>query len=253
MITQNSNGISFKGKHFFVGFDVHKKRWVVTIRHNGLSLKTFSMDPSPEILKRYLEKNYPDGIYHLVYEVGFCGFWIYRRFKELGMDCIVINPADVPTAHKEKDRKTDTIDSHKLARELEKGSLKCIYIPQENDQHLRSLCRLYTTSVQSTTRVKNRIKALLSYNGIDLSFHSSSYWSARFISHLSSLPLDNGPARDTLSIYLEELLHHRMHMVLVLKNLRRYVRYNNSGNIIRLLKTVPGVGSRGNACGFICS
>ena len=25
MITQNSNGISFKGKHFYVGFDVHKK------------------------------------------------------------------------------------------------------------------------------------------------------------------------------------------------------------------------------------
>lgn len=57
MITQNSNGISFKGKHFYVGFDVHKKRWVVTIRHNGLRLKTFSMDPSPEGLKKYLEKN----------------------------------------------------------------------------------------------------------------------------------------------------------------------------------------------------
>ena len=38
MSIHNSNEISFKGKHFFVGFDVHKARWVVTIRHNGLSL-----------------------------------------------------------------------------------------------------------------------------------------------------------------------------------------------------------------------
>ena len=241
MITQNSNGISFKGKHFYVGFDVHKKRWVVTIRHNGLRLKTFSMDPSPEGLNKYLEKNYPDGIYHLVYEIGFSGFWIYRRFKELGIDCIVINPADVPTAHKEKEHKTDPVDSNKLSRELEKGSLTSIYIPSEDEQHLRSLCRLYTTTVQSTTRVKNRIKGLLYFNGIKLPIHSSN-WSAKFISFLQTLPLDNGPAKKTLSILMEELLLHRMHMVFILKELREYVRNDRSGIIIRLLRTVPGVG-----------
>lgn len=241
MSTQNSNEISFKGKHFFVGFDVHKARWVVTIRHSGLSLKTFSMDPFPEGLKKYMEKNYPGGIYHLVYEVGFTGFWIQRRFKELGIDCIVINPADVPTAHKEKDRKSDPVDSHKLARELENGSLTGIHIPTESEQHLRSLCRLYTTSVQSTTRVKNRIKGLLHFNGIKFTKHSS-YWSANFISYLHSLPLDNGPARDTLSILLDELHLHRMHTVSILRKLRMYVRSNHGGIIIRLLRTIPGVG-----------
>jgi hypothetical protein len=31
------------------------------------------MDPSPEGLKKYLVKNYPEGIYHLVYDVVFTG------------------------------------------------------------------------------------------------------------------------------------------------------------------------------------
>ncbi|MDD5094903.1 MAG: hypothetical protein PHV74_11080 [Dehalococcoidia bacterium] len=35
--------------------DVHKKHWMVSIRNNGLVLKTFSMNPSPEMLKDYLK------------------------------------------------------------------------------------------------------------------------------------------------------------------------------------------------------
>jgi transposase len=206
-----------------------------------MHLKTFSMDPSPEGLKKYLEKSYPDGIYHLVYEVGFSGFWIYRRFKQLSVDCLVINPADVPTAHKEKERKSDPVDSNKLARELEKGTLEGIYVPTEDEQHLRTLCRLYTTSVQSTTRVKNRIKGLLHFNGIEYPIHSSC-WPAKFISYLQSLPLDNGPARKALSIHMDELRLHRMHTLFILKELKKHLRTSHGGTIIRLLISVPGVG-----------
>ena len=59
--------ISFAHIHFFVGIDAHLKNWKVTIRLDGLELKTFSMNPSPLELLAYLQKQYPDGIYHLVY------------------------------------------------------------------------------------------------------------------------------------------------------------------------------------------
>jgi hypothetical protein len=61
--------INFKGQHFFIGMDVHKKQWTVSIRHNGLALKTFSMNPSPEMLRDYLEGHFPQGTYHVVYSV----------------------------------------------------------------------------------------------------------------------------------------------------------------------------------------
>ncbi|MCP4609750.1 MAG: IS110 family transposase [Planctomycetes bacterium] len=208
--------IDFRGQHFYTGLDVHKKRWSVNIRNNGIRLKSFSMNPSPEALKRYIEENYPGGTWHVVYEAGFCGFWICRRLRELEIDCIVVNPADVPTGHKDKDRKTDPIDANKLARELEKGDLKGIYVPDEKDQHLRSLCRLYRRTVQDTTRVKNRIKGHLDFNGVELPQHTSQ-WSGKFIDYLKSLSLDNGPAKTCLTIYIDELEQKRKTTAYILK------------------------------------
>ena len=233
--------IDFRGQHFYIGLDIHKKSWAVNIRNNGIRLKAFSMDPSPEALKRFLEGNYWGGTWHAVYEVGFCGFWICRRLRELGIDCIVVNPADVPTGHKEKDRKTDPVDANKLARELEKGDLKCIYIPDEADQHLRSLCRLYRQAVQDTTRVKNRIKGHLYFNGVELPRHTSQ-WSGKFIDHLKSLPLDKGPAKDCLLIYIGELEQRRQATVHILTKLREYVGDHRDPSVFWNLLTVPGVG-----------
>jgi hypothetical protein len=66
--------LNFINQHFFVGIDVHLKQWKVTIRSAGIELKTFPMHPVPLELIAYLQQHYPNGIYHLVYEAGFCGF-----------------------------------------------------------------------------------------------------------------------------------------------------------------------------------
>ncbi len=84
MHQNKSSKISFEGKYFYAGIDIHKKRWVVTIRYSGLTLKSLPMNPSPEALKHHLETHYPGGTYHVVYEVGFWGLCIYRKFKDLG-------------------------------------------------------------------------------------------------------------------------------------------------------------------------
>jgi transposase len=233
--------VNFEGQHFYVGIDVHKKSWKVNIRNCGISLKFFSIDPSPEMFYRHLKKNYPGGTYHIVYEAGFSGFWIQRQFSELGIHCIVVNPADVPTSHKEKDRKSDVVDAYKLARELEKGELKPIYVPEESQQHLRSLCRLYGCITQNSTRTKNRIKGLLAYNGISVPHHSS-HWSAAFIDGLRNIPLDKGPARDYLTFCLDELLEHRARKLKVLKKLRSYVSTTQSYNTIKYIRSIHGIG-----------
>lgn len=241
MSKSKDTSISFPGQHFYVGIDVHKKRWSVTIRNNDMRLKTYSMDPSPELLDSQLKYHYPDGVYHMVYEVGFTGFWICRRFKELGLDCIVVNPADIPTAHKEKDRKTDPLDSNKLARELENGNLGPLHVPSESDQNLRSLCRLYRMTVQSNTRVKNRIKAHLAFNGVQID-RESAYWSGDFIAYLRNLTLDEGPSKSCLNIYLDELDQHRQRLAYILKDLRIWIHQRGIVPTIDNLKSVPGIG-----------
>ena len=60
------------------------------------------MDPAPEKLAEHLKRNYPDAEYRSVYEAGFSGFEAHRTLCRLGVQNIVINPADVPTSGKER-------------------------------------------------------------------------------------------------------------------------------------------------------
>ena len=97
--------VSFKGQIIYVGIDVHKKQWTVAVQHCGRVSETFSMDPAPEKLAEHLKRNYPDAEYRSVYEAGFSGFEAHRTLCQLGVQNIVINPADVPTSGKEREKK----------------------------------------------------------------------------------------------------------------------------------------------------
>ena len=164
-----------------------------------------------------MHKRYPGGNYHSVYEAGFCGYWIDRELKRYGFNNMVINPADVPTTQKEKSTKTDKVDSRKLARQLENGSLRGIYIPDEFHQQLRSLCRLRFKVVQSQTRLKNRIKGYLAFYGYAIPSHDEmSHWSLGFIRWLKTLEFSYAMGRDYLRLCIEELESHRRRLVEVL-------------------------------------
>lgn len=128
MNTRQSNKLDFKGQNIYIGIDVHLKSWSVSVLSEHSVLKRFSQSPSPESLHKFLTTHYPGADYHSVYEAGFSGFWIHEKLVTLGINNIVVNPADVPTMSKEKLRKTDAVDCGKLARELRSGTLKGIMI-----------------------------------------------------------------------------------------------------------------------------
>ena len=231
---------SFKGQHFFIGLDVHKKNWAVTIRLQKITLKKFSMDPSPEQLYKYLTIHYPDGVYHSVYEAGFCGYWIHRRLVELGIDNIIVNAADIPTSHKEKDRRQDKIDSAKLARELENDSLKCIYIPTKRQQSLKSLSRLRYQHVVHQTRIKNRIKSFLHFHGIPIPGNfAQSYWSGAFIYWLKTIRFEYDGDNEYLNHYIKTLEYQRESLKHLLIKIREYCKSNT---VIRYILSAPGIG-----------
>lgn len=66
-----------------------------------------------------MKKHYPDGDYLAVYESGFSGFSTYYALKEVGIDCIVIHAADVPTTQYEEVMKSDRLDSIKPGKVTE--------------------------------------------------------------------------------------------------------------------------------------
>jgi len=234
---------SFHGEVFYVGLDVHKRSWNVTVRSNHMKLKTFSMEPSPKKLFATLSKNWPGGKYVSVYEAGFCGFWIHKQLCDLGIENIVIHAADVPTTHKEKVTKTDKVDSGKLARELENGTLNAIYIPNGFHQQIRSLCRLRHTYTIHSARIKNRIKGTLNYYGIPTPTEGKN-WSYRYISEIKRCAEDiRTPGSSTLLFSLDELLEQRKRVLDVTIALRKCIKeYKDQLHTVDLIRSVPGIG-----------
>ena len=156
----------FTGQDFYIGLDVHKQSWYVTIRSLGIEVGHFTQGPDAAALHEYLERNFPGGKYHSAYEAGFCGTGAHEQLCKAGIDNIIVHAADVPSTDKQKKNKTDLHDSRAIADHLERGNLKGIYVLSQDEQELRSLFRLRECRVKDTTRANNRLKSFLMYYSI---------------------------------------------------------------------------------------
>ena len=97
-----SSKLDCTGQPIYIGLDVHKKSWSVSVYSRYGEFKTFTQPPQADKLVHYLKRHFPGGDYHSVYEAGYCGFWIHDQLKERGINCTIVNPADVPTKQKEE-------------------------------------------------------------------------------------------------------------------------------------------------------
>jgi transposase len=157
---------SFVGQVIFCGFDVHKDKWSVCVRHCGREIAAYPAPADARAIAGKLRRDYPDADIRSVYEAGFSGFEAHRILvEEYGIRNIVINPADVPTNNKERTRKSDRIDCRKLARTLEAGLLEPIYVPSRDHLQFRNLVRRHTRTTSSLTRTINQLKSHWYFNG----------------------------------------------------------------------------------------
>lgn len=239
-----SSSIDLDGEPVYIGIDVHKDQWKVTIRVGGMEMSTFSMNPSVEELVSHLQKNYPGGEYYSAYEVGFCGFSIHRQLEARGLENAVVNASDIPSLQKERMTKTDTVDSRKICRELERGTLSSIYIPTTGQEALRQLCRWRRKISIEEGRMKVRIKSFLNFIGFKLpSKFDGRRWSGKFISYLRELRFAEELNTVMLQSQLNVLESLRREEVLVLRRIREEVRNDEEKQrVMNLLLTVPGVG-----------
>ena len=230
----------YKGKTIFVGLDTHKASWSVSIRFEKMAIKTFSMEPNTADLVKYLQKNYPEAVYKCVYEAGFGGFWIHEELSEFDIDCKVIHVCDMPTTAKDKDRKTDSNDSKKLAKELELGTIESVYIPPKTQQIFRTLCRSQKQNVSDLTRTKNRIKGLINFYGFVLPKHTSQ-WASKFIKQLREYDFKDPMLTASINDGLDDLEYHREKQKKILARIKNYLK-ENMPDLSKRIQSIPGVG-----------
>jgi transposase len=232
----------FTDHHIYVGLDISKTSWKVCILTELVEHKTFTQPPSVEVLVQYLKRNFPGATYHCVYEAGCFGFWIHDQLVHEGIDCLVVNPADVPTTNKETTHKNDRIDARKLARSLRSGDLTSIYVPSRTACEDRSLIRSRQLLVIKQTRCKNQIKALLSFYGIVIPKDLNDYnWTRRFITWLQSISFESESGDQSLRIFIKELLHLRECILEMTKAIRNLAHEERFWCHVHTLITIPGI------------
>jgi transposase len=240
-----TNKLDFTGQNIFIGLDTHKNSWKVTILTDTISHKTFSQDPVPEILHNYLIRNFPGATYFSAYEASYCGYWIHNRLTELGIKSIIVNPADIPTTNKERVQKEDKRDSRKIAKCLRNGELEPIYIPSQKNLENRNLMRTRLMIAKDLRRIKNRIRSLLFFYGINVPdnfYGKGKHWSNKFIQWLESIDIIENNAKESLNILIAECKILRSFDLDTLKKIRLLSKTDEYKELVRLLLTVPGIG-----------
>jgi transposase len=236
----------FEGQSFYVGIDYHKKNWRVTILGDKYEHKTMTTDPKPEHLATYLTKHFPGGNYHAVYEAGFSGFKTCRRLNELGVNCMVIHPADAPTSQKEKLQKVDKVDSRKLARALRGMQLEAIHVPTPEQEADRAILRQRTRIMKDISRIKNRVKSLLFQFGIDIpdcfTLYQSRHWSKVFIEWLRQCETEAESLKLVINNYLDEGLAIREQLLAINRQIRALSQTKRYKKWYELLTSMPGIG-----------
>lgn len=232
------NNISFFEKmSLFIGIDVHKSKWVVTVRTYDLELKTFTMKPSAEDLEKFLIKNYRGAEYRIVYECCFSGFWIYDYFSEKGYKIIV-----TPTNRIYKDGstiKTDKIDSRKLALQLSRGLLREVIVPAKRIREYKYIFRIYDKQKMRQGQILRQIKAFLEQKNHPLKW---SKWNKVLLKKLKELKFED----KLFDMKINKLLTEYEYVVSQIKDTEKIIEQikedQDLGRRIQIIEKINGIG-----------
>jgi len=237
---------TFKGMNIYVGLDVHKASVEMKVFSDNLSLgNAVKLRPfSSEVIFKYLNKHYPGANYHCVYEAGFSGFWLQRELEGLGINCRIVNPADVPTSHKDKIYKNDKVDCIKLGKGLRSSDLRGIYVLNEKQELDRCLLRQRGKVAKNISRTKNQIKSHLNFIGVKIDWEegtSERYWSKRMISQIMA----NSKKRKDLALqgFLETLEALRKENLKGLRRIRELSKRSEHKKAAEALIGIKGIGN----------
>lgn len=233
----------FTNKQLFVGIDVHKIRWQAAVLCEGILLSNSSIAACADDLITYLHKHYPGASFSCVYECGAFGYDLCRSLWAGGMECILVNPADIPGTDKERRSKTDPVDARRMVKALASGLLEGVHVPSEKEQKQRSLIRFRKKLWADLVRAKNRLKSELKFQGIVVpQKYDNPHWSKNFIKWIETIAQKDLWLKDTLLLMLEEVQSLRLLLLKTEMKLRELMKQENLKKNSELLRTIPGIG-----------
>lgn len=229
-----------RGSEVFLGLDISKASWHVTARTGGETLFSASFPPKRGALNGLLRQLEGCRV-HSVYETGPFGYGLHDWLRSRQVDSMVVSAAHVPGEIGNR-VKTDRRDGLKLARTLEAGLLRPIFVPEARQRADRELVRQRHRVQRDRCAAMVRIKSFFLTYDIEVPEEAGAHWSGDFEAWLRGFKLEDR----SLDRVLEELrglyfdLDGRVDALT--KELRQMARSPDYAPTVELLSTVPGIG-----------
>jgi transposase len=227
-------------KEAFVGIDVHKESWHVTIRRDGEESFNGRIPGQYQSLKRILER-YRDCRITVAYEAGPFGFWLLDKLVQDGIEAIVVPPSLIPVESGNK-VKTDKRDSRKLATLLERNMLKRVYVLTPEEREHRDLLRTRRQLVEHRNDVARQIKSKLMFYGIKSPFASATRWSLQYVEWLKTLTFGTDYLKEAFDLLIQLYEYLTRQIARINRTVVRLCRDKKYRQKIKLLCTAPGIG-----------
>ena len=226
----------------FLGVDVDKKSFAMTIKDRLQFHKTLTMPSRPEGLRQYIQRHFPGKRVLCGYEAGPTGYHLYRYLTRYHQPCAVIAPSSLPKAGNER-VKNNRIDSEKLAAHLRSGELTFVRVPSPPYQELRHLTEMYECCAQARQKAKQRIKSLLLFENLpEEPKDPAGAWSVRYMEHLKELEC-SPIVRERLNMLLSDLAYAREQILSVVKKIKSFAKgHKNIQTSLGYLRSIPGIG-----------
>jgi transposase len=226
----------------FAGMDVDKRKIVVTFADHQGVLKSLRMPYSVEYLVNHVRKHFPNKKIAFAYEAGPTGYGLYDGLEAQTYRCLVASPSMIPKAPGQR-VKTNRLDSRMVAENLRGGQLKSIRVPTASYRELRHLTQLRDTFVSEMVGMKQRIKSLLLFEGIEFPpARAGSEWSFIVKSKLRKLPCSS-TVRFKLDELLDSVEFNERGVVKATREIRRFCKEDPElSGCMKYLMTIPGIG-----------
>ena len=173
----------------YVGLDVHKDSIAVAVAYAGREApESWGTIPNTKkavtklVDRLYLEKK----TFLLCYEAGPCGYALYQNLSAMGMDCRVVAPP------RNEKIKTDRRDALRLARLLRAGELVEVWVPDQEQEAVRDLCRCRADFKAQQQKLRQQLNAFVLRHGHHWPTKRKR-WTQKHLEWLESLdfPYDN--------------------------------------------------------------
>jgi len=197
----------------FVGLDVSKEKIGVGVADRGREPARYwgAIENSPKALRELVARLGKPEELLVCYEAGPTGYIIQRQLEKMGVSCIVVAPALIPTAPGDH-VKTDRRDALRLAQLLRAGELTPVWVPGEEDEALRDLVRAREDAKEDQLRARHRLLKFFLRHG-ERAPQGVRRWSSKFRDWLDKLHFEHAAADAVFREYLHALdeIEERIH------------------------------------------